>query len=56
MQGVPFLSETRHEKFMKIKQSTDTHLIIDMENKSLDIPYADSFIVHERWQAYSCPD
>eukprot|EP00347_Sterkiella_histriomuscorum_P008395 403345259 len=53
VKGVPFLSESRHEKYMKIVNQNDNCIIIDMENRTLDVPYSDAFIVHERWVLFS---
>ena len=69
--GVPFISETKHEKLMVIKNSNfegehgkvnplsnlgnenKEYFAIEMQNKSLDVPYSDTFVVHERWVFYS---
>eukprot|EP00347_Sterkiella_histriomuscorum_P000186 403376851 len=53
VKGVPFLSESRHEKYMKIVNQNDNCIIVDMENRTLDVPYSDAFIVHERWVLFS---
>jgi len=47
VKGVPFLSKTRHRKSFKLTYKDDSKIIIDMENRSLDIPYADVFYIHE---------
>ncbi|CDW81981.1 UNKNOWN [Stylonychia lemnae] len=50
--GVPFLSETRHEKLLRLVTKCENEFIIDIENRSLDVPFSDCFIVHERWIAF----
>jgi hypothetical protein len=57
VKGVPFLSQTRHEKHMRITRFEvgDSPCVIqlDMINRSLDIPQADSFQIREQWLIYS---
>eukprot|EP00347_Sterkiella_histriomuscorum_P016954 403351216 len=49
VKGVPFLSQTRHQKHFKIDHNDQQSLVIEMQNKSLDIPYADCFYIEEKW-------
>ena len=53
VKGVPFLNSTRHRKSMKLIHRDNQKLIVEMENRSLDIPYADCFYVEERWNVLS---
>ncbi len=47
LKGIPFLKSTRHLKSFKLTYKDDTKIILDIENRSLDIPYADIFYIHE---------
>ncbi len=47
--GVPFLSKTRIEKKIRIVEHSKTKLILDMDSKSLDVPYGNSFKILEQW-------
>jgi hypothetical protein len=49
VKGVPFLSQTRHEKPFVLTYRDNTKIEVDFENRSLDIPFADVFYVKEKW-------
>jgi hypothetical protein len=53
VKGVPFLSSTRHRKTFKLIYKDETRIVVEMENRSLDIPYADVFYIHEKWHVIS---
>ncbi|CDW77375.1 UNKNOWN [Stylonychia lemnae] len=53
VKGVPFLNSTRHQKHFKLTQKSGNLILLDMQNKSLDVPYADSFQIDEKWQIIS---
>ncbi len=53
VKGVPFLSVTRHNKIIKLVKNEPNLLKMVFVNKSLDIPYSDSFLVYEEWLVYS---
>ena len=53
VKGVPFLSSTRHRKSFKLLHKDETKVVVEMENRSLDIPYADVFYIHEKWHVIS---
>ena len=49
VKGVPFLKETRNNKKIEQTFRDDRKIVYEMENHSLDVPYADSFRVLEKW-------
>lgn len=49
VKGVPFLKETRNHKKVKLLHRDERKIEIELENHSLDVPYADSFRVIEKW-------
>lgn len=49
VKGVPFLKETRNHKQIKQMFKDDRKVVFELENHSLDVPYADSFRVIEKW-------
>lgn len=48
VKGVPFVSQTRNERNMTLIKE-DNRLQFDCINKNPDLPYADSFLVREKW-------
>ena len=53
VKGVPFLKETRNNKLVRLLERTDSRVIVETENHSLDVPYADCFRVCENWTCIS---
>ena len=49
--GVPFCESTRCTKTFQIKKKTDTQIIIEIDSKTIDAPYSDTFSCKELWIA-----
>ena len=47
VKGVPFMSETKHEKLLKLIEKSDKLIHMQFENMSLDVPYGKIFKVIE---------
>lgn len=51
--GVPFVSSSRCEKFFEMKEKSKEVIEMNITNKSLDVPYGNSFSNVERWTIIS---
>ena len=51
LEGVPFCDSTRCTKTFVIKKKSDTQLIIEIDSKTIDAPYSDTFSCKELWIA-----
>lgn len=47
--GVPFITTTRAIKTVQLISRSDTELIIEMDVKTLDAPYCDTFTCKIAW-------
>lgn len=47
--GVPFISTTRAIKTITMLQRSEAELIIEIDVKTLDAPYSDTFTCKENW-------
>ena len=47
--GVPFISSTRAIKTVSLIKKTETELVIEIDVKTLDAPYSDTFSCKEIW-------
>jgi len=47
--GVPFISQTRATKTCNIVHRSETKLIVDVDVKTHDAPYGDTFTCKEAW-------
>ena len=47
--GVPFISQTRCIKTQTIITRSETELVIEVDAKTLDAPYSDTFTCKEMW-------
>ena len=54
VKGSLLISETRCNQVWDIKLQTDDTLVCEMDAKTLDTPYCDSFTCKEAWIAMRC--
>lgn len=47
--GVPFCKQSRFNRIFKIDRSEKHTIIVEMETRTLDVPYGDHFYQAERW-------
>jgi len=47
--GVPFIKETRCIKTSTIIARSDTELVVEVDIKTLDAPYSETFTCKEMW-------
>lgn len=49
VKGVPFCDETTCNKIIKVVENTPSKLILDIESRTVEAPYSDTFYVQEAW-------
>jgi len=47
--GVPFISQTRVTKTITMVHRSASKVIIDIESKTYEAPYSDTFVCKEAW-------
>ena len=47
--GVPFCNKSRLNRTVRIDRSNKHKIIVDMQTRTLDVPYGDHFYQSERW-------
>ena len=47
--GVPFITATRSTKTIKMIKRSETVIVMEIESKTLDAPYSDTFTCKETW-------
>ena len=51
VRNVPFISETRSTYVYEIKVKTDFMMVVELDTKTIDAPYSDTFSCKEVWIA-----
>ena len=51
--GIPFLKQTRHVRNINLSARSKTRLVMNMDAKTPDAPYSDTFVIREAWIAVS---
>ena len=49
IKGVPFCDETTCNKVFKVVENTPCKLVLDVDSKTVEAPYSDTFYVQEAW-------
>lgn len=47
------MKESRNHKYVSLLERNERKVVVEVENYSLDVPYAESFRVVEKWTGLS---
>ena len=53
VKGVPFCDETTCNKTIKVVENSPCKLVLEMDSKTVEAPYSDTFYVQEAWLVLS---